>query len=54
MPTCKSDDVVPVPESCEWYYICLEGIPIHMTCPIGLLFDPYTKMYEFDENSYML
>ncbi|KZC13123.1 hypothetical protein WN55_05546 [Dufourea novaeangliae] len=42
--------LLPNPDNCKTFYLCNEGVPILLECPVGLGFNPKLKVCDYLEN----
>ncbi|KAL4717053.1 hypothetical protein ACJJTC_016940 [Scirpophaga incertulas] len=46
----NSDGVLVAHENCNEFYMCSEGLPVAISCPLNLLYQPSTNQCDWPEN----
>ncbi|CAG4943345.1 unnamed protein product [Parnassius apollo] len=45
-----SEGILVVHENCNQFYKCSNGLPVIQSCPVNLLYNPYTEQCDWPEN----
>ncbi|CAG4943337.1 unnamed protein product [Parnassius apollo] len=45
-----SEGILVAHENCNQFYICSNGLPVVQSCPVNLLYNPYTERCDWPEN----